>query len=70
MADTVILGMPLAQAIGTWGNFINGEAHGGATNVPWGILVVSVKENASFLYETRWDYRLFIVILRFKKNKK
>ncbi|MGO0807252.1 prolipoprotein diacylglyceryl transferase family protein, partial [Clostridioides difficile] len=26
MADTVILGMPLAQAIGRWGNFINGEA--------------------------------------------
>ncbi len=35
MADTVILGMPLAQAIGRWGNFINGEAHGGATNLPW-----------------------------------
>ena len=28
LADTVIIGMPLAQAIGRWGNFINKEAHG------------------------------------------
>ena len=32
LADTVIIGVPLAQAIGRWGNFINQEAHGGPTN--------------------------------------
>ncbi len=42
-ADAVMVGMPLAQAIGRWGNFINGEAHGGPTSLPWGIMVDGVK---------------------------
>ncbi|HBG5054771.1 TPA: prolipoprotein diacylglyceryl transferase [Clostridioides difficile] len=70
MADTVILGMPLAQAIGRWGNFINGEAHGGATNLPWGIMVDGVKVHPTFLYESIWDFGIFIVLLLFRKNKK
>ena len=32
MADTVMIGMPLAQAIGRWGNFFNCEAFGGYTD--------------------------------------
>ena len=35
MADTVMIGIPLGQAIGRWGNYINGEAHGGPTSLPW-----------------------------------
>lgn len=30
--DTVILGLPLGQAIGRWGNFVNREAFGGFTD--------------------------------------
>ncbi|MGM9532792.1 prolipoprotein diacylglyceryl transferase [Intestinibacter sp.] len=37
LADCVVLGIPLAQAIGRWGNFLNQEAHGGPTDLPWGI---------------------------------
>lgn len=69
MADAVLIGMPLAQAIGRWGNFINGEAHGGPTNLPWGILVDGVKVHPTFLYESIWDLGLFIFLWLFRKKK-
>ena len=70
MADAVILGMPLAQSIGRWGNFINQEAHGGPTNLPWGIMVNGVKVHPTFLYESVWDLAIFIFLLVFRKKKK
>ena len=70
MADTVILGMPLAQSIGRWGNFINQEAHGGPTDLPWGIMVDGVKVHPTFLYESIWDLGIFIFLVMFRKNKK
>lgn len=69
LADTVILGMPLAQSIGRWGNFINKEAHGGPTNLPWGIIVDGVKVHPTFLYESIWDLCIFIFLFIFRKNK-
>ena len=70
LADTVILGMPLAQAIGRWGNFINKEAHGGPTNLPWGIMVDGVKVHPTFLYESIWDALIFVFLWMFRKKKK
>lgn len=69
MADTVLLGMPLAQAIGRWGNFINGEAHGGPTDLPWGIVVDGVKVHPTFLYESIWNLGIFIFLWMFRKKK-
>ena len=70
MADTVMIGMPLAQAIGRWGNFINQEAHGGPTNLPWGIMVDGVKVHPTFLYESIWDALIFVFLWMFRKKKK
>lgn len=69
LADTVIIGMPLAQAIGRWGNFINGEAHGGPTNLPWAIVVDGVKVHPTFLYESIWNIGVFILLWMFRKKK-
>lgn len=69
MADAVMIGMPLAQAIGRWGNFINGEAHGGPTNLPWGIMVDGLKVHPTFLYESVWDFGIFIFLWLFRKKK-
>ncbi|MGL5757102.1 MAG: prolipoprotein diacylglyceryl transferase [Paraclostridium sp.] len=69
LADTVIIGMPLAQSIGRWGNFINQEAHGGPTNLPWGIIVDGVKVHPTFLYESIWDFGIFIFLWIFRKKK-
>ncbi|WP_101773037.1 prolipoprotein diacylglyceryl transferase [Peptostreptococcus faecalis] len=70
LTDIVLLGVPLAQSIGRWGNFINGEAHGGPTDLPWGIIVDSQKVHPTFLYESIWNLFIFIIIFRNRKNKK
>jgi prolipoprotein diacylglyceryl transferase len=38
-ADTLAVGLPVAQAIGRWGNWFNNELHGGHTDLPWGLKV-------------------------------
>lgn len=60
----------LAQSIGRWGNFINQEAHGGPTDLPWGIMVDGVKVHPTFLYESLWDFMIFILLIKLSKNKK
>ena len=70
MADIALIGMPLAQSIGRWGNYINREAHGGPTNLPWGIMVDGVKVHPTFLYESIWDFGIFIFLWMFRKKKK
>jgi len=62
MADLLIPTVALAQSIGRWGNFFNGEAHGGPTDLPWGILVDGVKVHPTFLYESIWCLLLFIFL--------
>lgn len=66
----MVLGLPMAQAIGRWGNFINGEAHGGPTNLPWAIMVDGQKVHPTFLYESIWDWMIFVYIFMIRKNKK
>ena len=70
MADCVVLGIPLAQAIGRWGNYLNKEAHGGPTDLPWGIMVDGVKVHPTFLYESIWDLGVFIFLMLFRKKQK
>lgn len=70
LADCVVIGVPLAQAIGRWGNFFNQEAHGGPTNLPWGIMIDGVKVHPTFLYESIWDFGVFVFLLLFRKKQK
>ena len=70
MLDLFMPTVALAQAIGRWGNFFNGEAHGGPTDLPWGILVDGVKVHPTFLYESIWCLLLFIVLSYFDKKKR
>jgi prolipoprotein diacylglyceryl transferase len=39
VADALAPGLPLAQAIGRWGNWFNNELYGRATTLPWGLQV-------------------------------
>lgn len=43
IGDIVAPSLILGQAIGRWGNFANQEAHGGPTDLPWGIMIDGVK---------------------------
>ncbi|EFI42600.1 prolipoprotein diacylglyceryl transferase [Peptoniphilus sp. oral taxon 386] len=69
-ADVIVPGLSLAQGIGRWGNFINEEAHGGPTNLPWGILVDGVKVHPTFLYESILDVLIFIFLYKYLFDRK
>ncbi len=70
LADIVAPTLILAQAIGRWGNYANQEAHGGPTNLPWGIVVDGVKVHPTFLYESMWNLGVFAILLLLRKHKK
>ena len=70
LADIASPGVILGQAIGRWGNFINREAHGTPTDLPWGIMVDGVKVHPTFLYESLWNFSVFAVLLWYRKRKK
>jgi phosphatidylglycerol---prolipoprotein diacylglyceryl transferase len=69
--DAIALALPLAQAIGRWGNFINQELYGPPTTLPWGLRIdpehriapyndltaypESVRFHPLFLYESLWN---------------
>lgn len=70
MLDLMIPTVALAQSIGRWGNFFNGEAHGGPTDLPWGILIDGVRVHPTFLYESIWCFALFIFLSWWDKNRR
>lgn len=69
IADVCSPSLILAQSIGRWGNYANQEAHGGPTNLPWGIMINGVKVHPTFLYESIWNFLVFLFLLWYGKNK-
>jgi phosphatidylglycerol:prolipoprotein diacylglycerol transferase len=80
LLDTVSLGLPLSQAIGRLGNFVNQEIYGSPTNLPWGIYIQEDKrltgyENYEyfqplFLYEALWNLIGFLFLWKMMRNKR
>ncbi len=69
MADASAPSLILGQAIGRWGNYLNQEAHGGPTDLPWGIMVKGQKVHPTFLYESIWNFGVFIFLLWYGRKK-
>lgn len=69
LADIVAPSLILGQAIGRWGNFANQEAHGGPTDLPWGIMVDGVRVHPTFLYESIWNLLVFGFLLWYRRKK-
>lgn len=70
MADLLIPEVALAQAIGRWGNFFNGEAYGRETNLPWAIIVDGKHVHPTFLYESIWCLILFFILIYIARKRK
>ena len=76
LADCISPGLILAQGIGRWGNFMNGEAYGAETDIfcrmgldnlyTWGTEYV----HPTFLYESLWNILGFVLVNIFYKKKK
>lgn len=66
-ADRAVISLPLAQAIGRWGNYVNQELYGEPTNLPWAITIdhplppyePGTTFHPLFLYESLWNAALF-----------
>lgn len=70
LGDIVAPSLILGQAIGRWGNYANGEAHGGPTDLPWGIIVDGIKVHPTFLYESIWNFLVFIFLMYYTHKDK
>ncbi len=77
IADMATPGIMLAQAIGRWGNFANGEAFGSETTLPWRMGLcnhhtggVTMYVHPTFLYESLWNILGFTLINIFYKKRK
>lgn len=72
MLDLAALGLLIGQAIGRWGNFVNTEAHGGETQLPWRMVIDGgVGVHPTFLYESIWNVLGFILLhIRSKKGQR
>lgn len=81
LLDIVVPGLIIGQAIGRWGNFFNGEAHGPATTLNYlqdlhlpsfiidGMYINGVYYIPTFLYESLWCLIGFVLLLIIRKLK-
>ncbi|NLY42446.1 MAG: prolipoprotein diacylglyceryl transferase [Clostridiaceae bacterium] len=76
VCDIGALGLLIAQAIGRWGNFVNQEAYGGPTRLPWRMEIFDIDAQArisvhpTFLYESLWNLVGFLFLFWYRKRKK
>ena len=71
MLDNASMGVIIGQCIGRWGNFVNGEAHGGPTILPWGMTIDGGSMvHPTFFYESLWNLIGFILLHFYSKKRK
>ena len=81
MADAVAPGLPLAQAIGRWGNYFNQALYGRPTDLPWALDVDARTDrfrdlypdattfHPTFLYESLWNVTLVVLLVRLDRQR-
>lgn len=74
LLDAAAFGLFIGQAIGRWGNFINREAYGVETNLPWRMGldngIMTTYHHPTFLYESLWNASGLLIIHLFSKRFK
>jgi prolipoprotein diacylglyceryl transferase len=73
LADAAAPAIPLAQAIGRWGNYFNQELFGTPTDLPWAVEIDPRHRPAAyadaatfhptFLYESLWNLAVVAILL-------
>ena len=73
--DLILLGFLIGQFIGRWGNFMNREAFGAATDSFFRMGLFNTKTNAweyyhpTFLYESAWNMVGFVILHFLSKRR-
>jgi prolipoprotein diacylglyceryl transferase len=82
MMDVVAPALPLAQAIGRWGNYFNQELFGRPTHLPWAVKITDPTQLAqlplryrgdhffqpTFLYESIWDLICVFLLIAIERR--
>lgn len=67
MVDLCTFGLLIGQIAGRWGNFVNVEAYGGETDLPWRMGIETaqgyLEVHPTFLYESLWNLLGFFLLL-------
>ncbi|MBQ4040453.1 MAG: prolipoprotein diacylglyceryl transferase [Oscillospiraceae bacterium] len=75
MLDVGSLGLLIGQSVGRWANFINREAYGAETELPWRMGLTNASEtiyvHPTFFYESMWNIIGFLILhFVFRKRRK
>lgn len=74
LLDIIAPALILGQAIGRWGNFVNVEAYGTETTLPWRMGIIEagkyLEVHPTFLYESIANFIIFCIIVRIKESRK
>lgn len=70
LADLGVFGLLIGQLVGRWGNFVNVEAYGALTDLPWRMGIYDTVDGAyqymevhpTFLYESLWNLLGFLLL--------
>lgn len=73
--DVSAIPLLIGQAIGRWGNFVNREAYGVHTDLPWRMEIIDeygelVSVHPTFFYESLWNIAGIVLLSWYKKKKK
>lgn len=69
--DVASLGFLIGQGVGRWGNFVNQEAFGTQTDLPWGMVSENtngVPVHPCFFYESMWLLLGFVLLHVFSRK--
>jgi phosphatidylglycerol:prolipoprotein diacylglycerol transferase len=68
LTDLCVMGLLIGQTVGRWGNFLNREAFGTETTLPWRMRLWTgtttyIEVHPTFLYESLWNVIGLLLIL-------
>ena len=68
--DIGAFGLLIGQIFGRWGNFVNAEAYGAPTTLPWRMELVDlgICVHPTFLYESLWNLGVFVLLVLARKK--
>lgn len=68
--DVGAFGLLIGQAVGRWGNFVNAEAYGAETTLPWRMELIDegISVHPTFLYESLWNIGALLILLWYQKR--
>jgi prolipoprotein diacylglyceryl transferase len=80
LVDAAAVGIPVAQALGRWGNYFNQELFGTPTKLPWALEIDASRRPAAyvdaatfhptFLYELLWNLAVVVPVLLWIDRRK